>query len=328
MPRRIRCVCNRGQLRPAQGKSHHQFIGVLVAHTSKSTAAHDDVTVGLLFSVLTNQPNAEFAGTAFEFMAAIVREGNFRCLLSNLRELCSTKYDLLLPRCRHQLTWLVGELIGLKIKGTDTVVAAMLRLVAGGDVSNENLWLCEQLLNMLVANRGWLLDHTELVQAAFYTFLRLIEDHAANEYSGLRDKEAQFCLGLWQDAFAMCCSIGRDAVRLLQNVSEVVHIQDIWKGLVHQPGSLAPGFKGVAQMLATPTHRRLLASRLTPTMEKWILFMLTKVPFGQQKRHQRWFVDRFLSAPENHTLISDLIRYIVCNYHPTNEALGSGIIPR
>ena len=53
--------------------------------------------------------------------------------------------------------------------------------------------MCEQLLNMLVNNREWLLEHTELVQIAFYTFLRLLEDHAANEYSGLRDKEAQFC---------------------------------------------------------------------------------------------------------------------------------------
>ena len=37
---------------------------------------------------------------------------------------------------------------------------------------------------------------------------------------------------------------------------------------------------------------------------------------------------RYLKRPESQTLISDMIRFIVRNYHPSNEMLASEIIPR
>ena len=39
-----------------------------------------------------------------------------------------------------------------------------------------------------------------------------------------------------------------------------------------------------------------------------------------------WF--QYLSSPESHHLIPELIRFICCVIHPTNEVLASDIIPR
>lgn len=63
-------------------------------------------------------------------------------------------------------------------------------------------------------------------------------------------------------------------------------------------------------------------------MENKILFLTSKVRFGQQKRYQDWFQKQYLSSPESQSLRADLIRYIVGVVHPCNEVLCSDIIPR
>lgn len=49
---------------------------------------------------------------------------------------------------------------------------------------------------------------------------------------------------------------------------------------------------------------------------------------GNQKRYQQWFAAKYLSTVESESLLPDLIRYICCFYHPTNQVLSSDIIPR
>ena len=53
-----------------------------------------------------------------------------------------------------------------------------------------------------------------------------------------------------------------------------------------------------------------------------------QVRFGSHKRYQDWFQRQYLSTPESQSLRCDLIRFIVGVIHPTNELLGSDIIPR
>jgi len=43
------------------------------------------------------------------------------------------------------------------------------------------------------------------------------------------------------------------------------------------------------------------------------------VTFGQQRHHQSWIQHDFLSTTASENLVSDLVRYIVINYHPSNE---------
>lgn len=81
-------------------------------------------------------------------------------------------------------------------------------------------------------------------------------------------------------------------------------------------------------MLQTRTSRRFLQCRLTPDMERKLIFLTNSVKFGNQKRYQDWFQDRYFSTPESHSLRSDLIRFIINAIHPTNDMLCSDIIPR
>ena len=46
---------------------------------------------------------------------------------------------------------------------------------------------------------------------------------------------------------------------------------------------------GLQQLMRTRTSKKFFLSRLTPDMENKLLFLMTKVRFGQQKRYQDWF---------------------------------------
>ncbi|CAB3372931.1 Hypothetical predicted protein [Cloeon dipterum] len=63
-------------------------------------------------------------------------------------------------------------------------------------------------------------------------------------------------------------------------------------------------------------------------MEKKIIFLTSHVRFGFHKRYQDWFHKQYLNTGESQSLRCDLIRFIVGVIHPTNEVLGSDIIPR
>nr|KAG5691545.1 hypothetical protein BaRGS_012345 [Batillaria attramentaria] len=85
---------------------------------------------------------------------------------------------------------------------------------------------------------------------------------------------------------------------------------------------------GIMQLMQVRTSRRFLISRLTPDMEVKLVFLISKVKFGQQKRYQDWFQRQYLSTPESQSLRCDLIRYICAVFHPSNDLLCSDIIPR
>jgi integrator complex subunit 3 len=160
-----------------------------------------------------------------------------------------------------------------------------------------------------------------------YSFLRFIEDHS--NLIPLRNREVVFTISLLRDRFTDCLVIGRDLIRLLQNVSRIQEFETLWKDLLHNPQSLSPSLtNGIIQILETRTSRRFLQSRLTPDMERKLVFFTSSVRFGHHKRYQEWFQNKYLNTPEAQSLRSDLIRFIVGLIHPTNELLCSDIIPR
>lgn len=71
-----------------------------------------------------------------------------------------------------------------------------------------------------------------------YSFLRFIEDH--NNLISLRNREVTFTVSLLRDRFTDCLIIGRDLIRLLQNVSRIPEFEALWKDLLHNPQSLSP----------------------------------------------------------------------------------------
>ena len=71
-----------------------------------------------------------------------------------------------------------------------------MRQIAGGDVSQRNLWLADSLMDIFKDNRAWLEKYQFLLASVVYTYLRIIEDHSHPNLAALRDKEVKFVISL------------------------------------------------------------------------------------------------------------------------------------
>ncbi|XP_063229755.1 integrator complex subunit 3 isoform X2 [Bacillus rossius redtenbacheri] len=286
--------------------------------------AHDELSLGLLYSILTIPPSA---AKTYRDLTLITRDG-LSGALASLAHLAGDRYLRLTEVARAQLVWLARELVRNAVPGVDGLCFVLLRHAAGGDVSARNVLLVESLLDVFVENRLWLDKHPVMISMVVYTYLRLIEDHMSPMFAVLRQKEVAFVSTLVRERFPECLAIGRDFARLLQNVARIPEFDKLWRDILQRPKSLCPNFTGVLQILQTRTSRRFLHSRLTPDMEKKLAFLTANVRFGYHKRYQEWFQRQYLATPESQSLRCDLIRYIVGVIHPTNEQLGSDITPR
>lgn len=135
-------------------------------------------------------------------------------------------------------------------------------------------------------------------------------------------------MSLIRERFQDVIPLGRDFVRLLQNVARIPEFQQLWLEILTNPKLLAPTFTGIFQMLSIRTSRHFIGNRITPDIETKLHFFTSNVKFGNHKRYQDWFQDRYFATPESQSLRSDVIRYIINAIHPTNELLCSDITPR
>ncbi|XP_048513843.1 integrator complex subunit 3 isoform X2 [Athalia rosae] len=299
------------------------------AHDSLNNAVckdktHEEVSLGLLVVILTEPQNA---AKSYRDLTLITRDG-LAIVLGHLNQLVLERYLRLHDIARSQLLWLLREMIRTSVANVDNLCSSLLRHAAGGDTSQKNVFLIDALLDIFQENRPWLDKFPFLIASIVYTYLRLIEDHTTPHLAALRQKEVSFMVSLIRERFADCLVIGRDLVRLLQNIARIPEIELLWKDLLLNPKSLCPNFTGVVQLLQTRTSRRFLQSRLTPDMERKLVFLTSQVRFGNHKRYQDWFQRQYLATPESQSLRCDLIRFIVGVIHPTNELLCSDIIPR
>ena len=226
------------------------------------------------------------------------------------------------------VTRLMKEMIRNQVTAIDGVCWILMRQIAGGDVSQRNSWLADSLMDIFAENRAWLEKYPFLLASVVYTFLRIIEDHSHPNLAALREKEVSFVVSLIRDKFNDVLVIGRDLLRLLQNISRIPEIEKLWTDILYNPSALAVDFTGVVQVMKVRTSRRFLQSRITPDMEKKLVFLTSQVRFGNHKRYQEWFQKNYLATIESQTLRCDLIRFIVGVIHPSNELLCSDIIPR
>lgn len=101
--------------------------------------------------------------------------------------------------------------------------------------------------SFLTCNRPWLDKNSFLVASVVYTYLRLIDDHGGNQTQALaplRQKEVTFTVALLREKFNDCLVIGRDLVRLLQNVARIPEFEALWKDIYNNPKVLGPTFTG------------------------------------------------------------------------------------
>ncbi|KAL0821075.1 hypothetical protein ABMA28_005706 [Loxostege sticticalis] len=297
------------------------------AHDALNNAVcknHEDVSLGLLMSILTEPHNAT---KGYRDLTLITRDG-LTCVLNNLSNLILERYLKFQDTTRNQLLWLIKEMIRNAVTGVDSVCWNLMRYASGGDISPKNIILVESLLDIYIEHRAWLDKFPVLICMVVYTYLRLIEDHNIPQLMNLRQKEVNFVIALIRERFADVLSLGRDLVRLLQNVARIPEFNQLWQEILTNPKNLCPTFTNVLTLLQTRTSRRYLQSRLTPDMERKLVFLTSQVRFGHHKKYQEWFQRQYLATPESQSLRSDMIRFIVGVIHPTNELLCSDIIPR
>jgi integrator complex subunit 3 len=185
-------------------------------------------------------------------------------VLLHLNQLVIDRFVRLLDVVRQQMLWLLREMIRNAVSGVDALCYNMLRNVAGGDVSVRNIALAEALLDIFTEyrfvgwlclieesrvykcfSRGWLDKFPILVATVVYTYLRLIEDHISPHLCILRQKEVTFTVSLLREKFGECLIIGRDLVRLLQNVARLPEFDALWKDMYNAPRTLCANFSGM-----------------------------------------------------------------------------------
>jgi integrator complex subunit 3 len=284
----------------------------------------DEVNLGLVYGILTNTAK----GIEFYHLLTLVCQDGMILVIQNLEQLIMEKFHKLLQIPKKQVLWLTGEMIKGKVRDSERLVFALLKQIKGGDPSTDNIWLVEAVLSILIENKPWLLAQPHLISSVLYTYLCLIAEHCNPSLQSLQQEEVSFCIELLRERFVDCIEIGKELVRLLQNVARIPEFTQLWKDILHNPEVLAPGFKGVSQLMKMRTSRRFISSRLTADMEIKMQFIALQVKFGMQKKYQEWFQKKYLSQPSCQFYIADLIRYLCCVIHPPNEVLSSDIIPR
>lgn len=305
------------------GLSDKELHDVLSGLISKEKQ-HEEISLGLLYQILT-EPSV--AAKTYRDLTLLSRDG-LAFVTTTLSILVAEKYLKLTEIARRQLLWLLRELVKNQVLSVDNIVWNALRQASGGDISQKNLTLIDGLLDILIDHRAWLEKFPFLIGAVVYSYVRLIEDHNSPVLTNLRNKEVKFVISVIRDRFVDVIPLGRDFVRLLQNVARIPEFDQLWKDILLNPKTLLPTFSGVWQLLQIRTSRRFLQCRITPDIERKLHFLTSSVKFGLHKRYQDWFQDKYFATPESHSLRSDLIRYIINAIHPTNDMLCSDITPR
>ncbi|KVH95168.1 Integrator complex subunit 3, partial [Cynara cardunculus var. scolymus] len=284
----------------------------------------------ILYGILSE---THLAKVHIKHLHGIVIDG-YSFFTTLLTRMVNELYTKLVENVKVQLIWVTSEMIYVSAVGVDGLLVALLRQTRGGDFSEANLWLCSELVGLISAKWDCLLDEQPLIlSSALYVFLRLLADHCRVSLNSkieiLKQKEIEFCIRVFREQFHLCLKIGRDLIRLLQDLVHVPEFQDIWKDLLLLPANFkTSGFSDISQLYRSRTSSRYFLLRITPEMEAHLRFLLTHVKLGSQTRYQIWFARKFFNVPDSETVIIDIVRFICCAHHPSNKIILSSVIPR
>uniref|UniRef100_A0A2N9G558 Integrator complex subunit 5 C-terminal domain-containing protein n=1 Tax=Fagus sylvatica TaxID=28930 RepID=A0A2N9G558_FAGSY len=172
----------------------------------------------ILYGVLC-EPH--LAKTHIKHLHALVTDG-YGLFVHLLVKVVHELYPILVGSARKQLVWVTKEMIDVLAVGVDAK------------------WDC-------------LLEEEPLVlSSALYTYLRLLADHCRlsniTDLEALKRLEIEFCVKVVREQFHLCLRIGRDFIRVLQDLVHVPEFGAIWKDLVLNPGNGDP--------IAVFTHTR------------------------------------------------------------------------
>ncbi|CAN6362408.1 unnamed protein product [Urochloa humidicola] len=244
--------------------------------------------------------------------------------------LLSLPFPLLLPHPRARLLLAASELSRAAAPGFAPLLASLLRRVPfPGD---------GRLLEIFTEDASFLADEEpQLLASAVLAFLRFLtrnrlgpapssaeckdceECKSSRSLGECRGRLVSFCVSMLRDHFQVCALIGRDLVRFLHELALVPEFQPLWREFIQDR---------VGDVCRMNTPGWCTAVAITAEMETQLLFMMNNVKWGDQKRYQLWFARKHLMVPGGEERIPDIVRFICCGYHPTNEVMQSGVIAR
>ena len=301
-------------------------------------AGHREVCLGLLWHALVAPPEAP---EVLRVLSVVARDSGAYAT-AKLQAFMKELYPELLDGAKGGAMELARGLVASQAPGAESLCHVLLRLVLGGDTSPGNIWLAGACLETLQTHRDWARGHPALLQAALYTFLRLLEDLGALRdgrtpaLDQLQKAAGAFCCGVLQDHPKESVGVGRDLLRVLMGGTCVPELAAIRSDLLGGDApAAAPGVGAagralehpLAGCLKRPTPHWLLLSRLSSEIEIKLHFMMSQVRMSNQRRYQTWFAQKHLTA-DKLSLVPDMVRYVCGVYHPPNHVLCSDVLPR
>ncbi|KAL1200069.1 hypothetical protein V5N11_030294 [Cardamine amara subsp. amara] len=260
--------------------------------------------------------------THIKHLHALVTDG-YAFFTSLLIGIVVELYVKLVDSAKIQLIWVTKEMVDVSSVGLEDLIVSLLRRIGSGDYGDQNVWLCSELVNLFIDKWDCLLEDLPLVlTCALYSFLRLLADHCriigVEKLENVKRLEIRFCVKMFREQLDLSLMIGRDLVRLFQDLSHVSEFREIWNDMASK----------LLHIYQLKTSSRYFLLRISPEMETQLRFLLGNVKLGSQKRHQIWFLKKFLLGPEKETILIDIVRFVCCVIHPTNEIIRSEIMPR
>lgn len=278
----------------------------------------------LIFGILSDPGG--MAG--FNLLHSITND-HWAFTVSTLRYFTFTKFYLLKSHAKDNLLALVRRIVALSGKGVDGLIVGLVRQIRPGDHGCENTQLTTALLRLLGDHQDWFFAQPGLIPFVFYPLVRVCAEEGVDH--ALLHELAEFCAACLKSRYRECTAVGRDFARALLAVSHLEAFQPFWAWFV-KPGAEAPAKAApIAQVLAMPSQKKYLATRLTPLMETEIVYMMEHVKAGRQTFYESWFQDMHVPrgpSDDPSALIADLLRYIVAVYHPSNAVLASSVVQR
>ncbi|XP_018646775.1 hypothetical protein Smp_169520 [Schistosoma mansoni] len=313
------------------------------ANRSGSDEDQRALQAGLLYLALTEpDPRHSFCTDI-----VLTSRDNLTYVLSEMTRLVAETWPKMTQSVRCNLLSLLGEFISTKTASVEVLMLHVYRRMTTGDISPQNLWLIDSMVDLLEKNKDWLASLERqpfLLPLTVYTLLRLIPDHHLSpqqaplvtsnpsvHLSKLRQKELALVEELVRKNFDRCAQIGRDFIRLLHGVARLEPMKRLWDDILQNISSLSSHFSSLTEILEITTPQCFTQTLIPHEMEQWVRWMMKNVhcvPRVPVHRYQDFFQRKFFSTPESQSLRVCLLRYVVTYFYPDNEMLASTLIPR
>ncbi|EFC50414.1 predicted protein [Naegleria gruberi] len=270
---------------------------------------------GLLYGILTAE-DATQSGIFFRILNAIVHD--HKTLSDELKKFIESKFYKLQDPITERIATFLNDCIKINPQ-FDAPFISLVKNMKTYEFTKRNLTLADKILDICYQNKEWIYANAKVLMKVLYSFLRMIEDMKIfgvdRQYEALMRKQLQLVEDIIRDNLQKEAiqSMGRDFVRVVYSLAKKYKVSDSMEKLL--------GNQDFLKIMNYPSSSRVLDCRISHDMYTQISFLISNVKFGNQKRYQSWFAQRFFATPESEAVIPDLVRYINCVYHPPHESM-------